>query len=79
MFRIAMRPAVVSLAVLLLAGGIASERPSGAGTSGGGTSWHRGKLFYRLVQRAVAVDPAPYASLVKHVRSGKRRRRRHKM
>jgi len=43
------------------------------------TSRHRGKLFYRLVQQAVAVDPAPYASLVKHVRPGKRRRRHHKM
>jgi hypothetical protein len=32
------------------------------------TSRHRGKLFYRVVQQAVAVDPAPYASLVKHVR-----------
>lgn len=41
------------------------------------TSRHRGKLFYRLVQQAVAVDPAPYASLVKHVRPVKRRRRRH--
>jgi transposase-like protein len=40
------------------------------------TSRHRGKLFYRLVQQAVAIDPAPYASLVKHVRSGKRRTRR---
>ena len=43
------------------------------------TSRHRGKLFYRLVQQAVAVDPAPYASLVKHLRPGKRRRRRHKI
>ena len=43
------------------------------------TSRHRGKLFYRLVQQAVAVDPAPYRSLVKHVRTGKRRRRHHKM
>ena len=43
------------------------------------TSRHRGKLFYRLTQQGVAVDPAPYASLVKHVRSGKRRRRRHKI
>jgi hypothetical protein len=42
------------------------------------TSRHRGKLFYRLVQQAVAVDPAPDASLVKHVRPGKRRMRRHK-
>ncbi len=28
----------------------------------------RGKLFYRLVQQAVAVDPAPYESLVKYAR-----------
>lgn len=28
------------------------------------TSASRGKLFYRLVQQAVAVQPAPYASLV---------------
>jgi len=32
------------------------------------TSAHRGKLFYRLLQNAVAVEPAPYASLIKHVR-----------
>jgi hypothetical protein len=31
------------------------------------------------VQQAIAVDPAPYTSLVKHVRTGKRRRRRHKI
>jgi transposase-like protein len=43
------------------------------------TARHRGKLFYRLVQQAVAVDPAPYSSLVKHVRSRKRRRRHHKI
>jgi transposase-like protein len=43
------------------------------------TSRHRGKLFYRLVQQAVAVGPAPYPTLVKHVRPQKRRRRRHKM
>ena len=43
------------------------------------TSRHRGKLFYRLAQQAVAVDPAPYASLIRSVRirSGHRRRRRH--
>jgi transposase-like protein len=43
------------------------------------TSRHRGNLFYRLAQQAVAVDPAPYASVVKHVRPGPRRprRRRH--
>ena len=28
------------------------------------TSRHRGKLFYRLVEQAVAVQPAPYAKLV---------------
>jgi transposase-like protein len=28
------------------------------------TSRHRGKLFYRLAQQAVAVDPVPYKSLV---------------
>ena len=28
-------------------------------------SANRGKLFYRLVQQAVAIDPAPYKSLVK--------------
>ncbi len=42
-------------------------------------SRHRGKLFYRLAQQAVAVEPAPYASLIKHVRSRKRPRRHHKM
>ena len=29
----------------------------------------RGKLFLRLVQQAIAVDPAPYESLVKYARS----------
>ena len=28
-------------------------------------SANRGKLFYRLVQQAVAIDPAPYKSLVR--------------
>jgi ISXO2-like transposase domain len=28
------------------------------------TSRHRGKLFYRLVQQAVAVDPVPYKRLI---------------
>ena len=32
------------------------------------TSRHRGKLFYRLMQQAVAVDPAPYDQMIKHVR-----------
>jgi len=30
----------------------------------------RGKLFYRLVQQAVAVEPAPYKSLVMAARAG---------
>jgi len=29
----------------------------------------RGKLFYRLVQQAVAIDPVPYESLVKYART----------
>jgi transposase-like protein len=32
------------------------------------TSRSRGKLFYRMVQQAVQVDPAPYRAIVKHVR-----------
>ena len=27
-----------------------------------------GKLFFRLVQQAVAIDPAPYESLVRYAR-----------
>jgi transposase-like protein len=41
------------------------------------TSGHRGKLFYRLVQQAVAVDPVPYTALVKHVRAARATRRNH--
>ena len=29
------------------------------------TSRHRGKLFYRLVQQAVAIEPTPYKDMVK--------------
>jgi len=32
------------------------------------TSRSRGKLFYRMVQQAVQVDPVPYQATVKHVR-----------
>ena len=32
------------------------------------SSRHRGKLFYRLIQQAASVDPAPFRTLVKHVR-----------
>jgi transposase-like protein len=31
------------------------------------TSRHPGKLFFRLAEQAVAVEPAPYRSLVRHV------------
>lgn len=36
-------------------------------------SGHRGKLFYRLVQQAVAVDPLPYKDLITHTRGRKPR------
>jgi len=39
------------------------------------TSRHRGKLFFRLVQQAVAVEPVPYARLIQP--GGRRRPRRH--
>lgn len=35
------------------------------------TSAHRGKLFLRLAQQAVAVEPVPYANLIKGVREGR--------
>lgn len=38
------------------------------------TSQHRGKLFYRLVQQADAVSPAPYDASIKHVRGRQSRR-----
>ena len=41
------------------------------------TSRHRGKLFYRLVQQAVAIESTPYKDMVKHVRG--RKPQRHKM
>ncbi len=37
------------------------------------TSKSRGKLFYRLVQQAVHVDPVPYKAMVKHVRERRNR------
>ena len=39
-------------------------------------SRHRGKLFYRLIEQAVQVDPAPYADIIRHVRG--RRPKHHK-
>ena len=38
------------------------------------TSTHRGKLFYRLLQQAVAVDPAPYGTIIKHLRGRPRKK-----
>jgi transposase-like protein len=32
------------------------------------SSKHRGKLFYRLLQQAVAVEPTPYSKLIRNVR-----------
>ena len=40
------------------------------------TSRHRGKLFYRLLEQAVAVKPVPYTAMVRGIR-GLRRRRQH--
>jgi len=37
------------------------------------TSRYRGKLFFRLVQQAVAVEPTPYARMVKHSQGRKPR------
>ncbi len=36
------------------------------------TSRSRGKLFYRLAQQAVQVDPVPYQAMVRHVRENRR-------
>lgn len=41
------------------------------------TSRSRGKLFYRLVQQAVAVEPVPYAAMVRYTRG--RKPRHHKI
>ncbi len=35
------------------------------------TSRYRGKLFYRLIQQAAAIEPVPYVTLVRHVRGPK--------
>ncbi len=34
------------------------------------TSWSRGKLFYRLLQQAVAADPAPHKTMVEATWAG---------
>lgn len=39
-------------------------------------SQYRGKLFYRLLEQAVAVEPVPYEAMVKGVRGPERLRRR---
>jgi len=38
-------------------------------------SRHRGKLFYRLLQHAMLVDPVPYGEIIKRVRGPKKRNR----
>ena len=38
------------------------------------TSRHRGKLFHRLLEQAVAVGPVPYAAMVKGFRGRKKKR-----
>jgi transposase-like protein len=35
-------------------------------------SKHRGKLFFRLLEQAVAVDPTPYRAMIKHARGRKK-------
>ena len=42
------------------------------------TSSHRGKLFYRLVQQSVAVEPLVYQSIIQDVREKRRIQRRRK-
>jgi transposase-like protein len=37
------------------------------------SSQHRGKLFYRLLQHAMLVEPTTYGSIIKHVRGPKPR------
>jgi transposase-like protein len=39
------------------------------------SSRSRGKLFYRLLQQAVAIEPTPYKNLIKHVRNGPEHRK----
>ena len=36
------------------------------------SSQHRGKLFCRLLQHAMLVDPTPYGDIIKHVRGPKK-------
>ena len=38
------------------------------------TSRHRGKLFHRLLEQAVAVGSVPYATMVKGIRGRKKKR-----
>ena len=39
------------------------------------SSHSRGKLFYRLLQQAIAIEPTPYKDLIKHVKSGPEHKR----
>jgi transposase-like protein len=38
------------------------------------SSQHRGKLFYRLLQHAMQIDPVPYREIIKHVRGPMKRK-----
>lgn len=40
------------------------------------TSTHRGKLFFRLLEQAVQLEPVPYQSIIKHVRGLRHRKHR---
>lgn len=40
------------------------------------TSRYRGKLFYRLIQQAVAIEPTPYSVLIKHTRGPEPKKRK---
>jgi transposase-like protein len=42
------------------------------------TSRHRGKLFFRLLEQAVAVDPVPYTAMVKGVRGPRKKSTRNR-
>ncbi len=35
------------------------------------TSRHRGKLFYRLIQQAMEIEPVPLKKMIKHARGRK--------
>ena len=42
-------------------------------------SRHRGKLFYRLLQQAVTLDPVPYRAIAQGVRGPKKGRHHNRL